>query len=40
MVGSLGGDYHAIEGNTTHPEVYSEHGALVYVRGELREATG
>lgn len=34
------GDYHAIDAGTTHPDAYSEHGAVIYVRGELREAAG
>ncbi len=34
------GDFHAIDAGTTHPDAFSEHGAVIYVRGELREATG
>ncbi|NNE83840.1 MAG: hypothetical protein HKN28_07700 [Alphaproteobacteria bacterium] len=34
------GDFHAIDGNTTHPDCYSEHGATLYIRGEIREAHG
>ena len=31
----MAGDYQVISAGTTHPEIYSETGALVYVRGEL-----
>ena len=34
------GDYQVISPGVAHPEIRSESGALVYVRGELREATG
>ena len=43
MIGDLyleAGDFHAIVGNAVHPETFSEHGVVVYVRGELRVATG
>lgn len=43
MIGDLkleAGDFQAFEGDTIHPETYCPHGGLVYVRGELREATG
>ena len=43
MIGDLrleAGDFQAFQGGTIHPETYCEHGGVVYVRGELREATG
>ena len=36
----VAGDYHAVSAGVPHPEIHSEAGALVYVRGELREAAG
>lgn len=32
------GDFHVISAGTEHPEISSSAGALVYVRGEIREA--
>lgn len=32
------GDYHVISGGMTHPEIRSDSGAVVYVRGEIRTA--
>jgi anti-sigma factor ChrR (cupin superfamily) len=32
------GDYHMVSAGTTHPVVYTEKGALIYLRGELRAA--
>ena len=43
MIGDVyleAGDFHAIVGDTVHPETFSEHGVVVYVRGELRQAAG
>ena len=43
MIGDVrleAGDFQAFDGDTVHPETYCEHGGLVYIRGELREATG
>ncbi len=32
------GDYHAAQPGSEHPEIATEHGALVYIRGEIRAA--
>ena len=32
------GDYHVISGGMVHPEIRSDGGGLVYVRGEIRSA--
>ena len=32
------GDYHAVHAGTDHPVIYSNDGAVMYVRGEIRDA--
>ena len=33
------GDYHVAEANSTHREVYSETGGIVFIRAQLDELT-